>query len=191
MSTRLLNALSEYNIALITCNQKHEPSGLFLGHNGHSRSTKMLYWQITWHEELKNRIWKELISYKIINQLEVSRQTTNDIDNIQLIQKYLNEIELGDSSNREGLCAKVYFRTIFGSDFNRQNDDIINGCMNYGYAIIRSFFARVCVSYGLDCRLGVFHKNEYNKFCLVDDLMEPFRPFIDYYVLSKYSNEPF
>ena len=102
------------------------------------------------------------------------------------------DIKAGDTSNREAHGAKVYFNELMGTSFSRGNENILlNAGLDYGYTIMRSYIARLCVGYGLNCQIGIHHKNEYNRFNLVDDLMEPVRPFVDLYVYHLLENEEF
>lgn len=100
------------------------------------------------------------------------------------LQEYTEQITPGDKTNREGHSAKVYFNTLFGNSFYRDNDCIENAMLNYGYAIIRAYICRIIVSYGYNPSLGIFHKSEYNAFCLADDFLEVFRPIVDAYTLE-------
>ena len=96
------------------------------------------------------------------------------------LKEYIDEVQIGDKTLREAQAAKVYFNELMGKSFSRGNDDILlNSGLNYGYTIIRSYLARLCVGYGLNSQLGIHHKNEYNRFNLVDDLIEPIRPIVD------------
>jgi CRISPR-associated endonuclease Cas1 len=183
LTTRLLNALSSYNISLVICNHEHTPSGIFHNYNGHSRASKMLKKQIEWNSSTKGIIWQNIIKQKIRNQCDLLAITKSDNNAIDKLKQYQKETELYDQTNREGHSAKVYFNALFGKSFTRQDDDnIINAGLNYGYAVIRAQLTRLVVAYGLIPMLGVFHKSEYNQFNLVDDLIEPFRPFVDSWV---------
>ena len=187
ITTRLLDAFTQYNISLVTCDYKHQPNGIFTGLNTNSRATKIFKNQISWTENFKDETWSKIIYYKIYNQKAVMEKIMDDsvTEQISLFKEYLNQIEPGDITNREGHAAKVYFNTLFGSDFVRNDDvDIRNACLNYIYTIVRAYFARLVVAYGLSGMISVHHKNEYNNFNLVDDLMEPFRPYCDLYVIN-------
>lgn len=183
ISTRLLSALSKNNIVLINCDVSHHPSGIFTAFNGHSRASKMIQKQIRLDEVTKGVIWKRLIAYKIENQYTVLKCFEKSQQSLERLNHYYNQLEDYDRTNREGHAAKVYFNELFGKEFSRNNEEhIVNAGLNYGYAIIRAHLARCVVGYGLSPMLGIFHRSEYNQFNLVDDLMEPFRPFIDCFV---------
>lgn len=188
VTLRLLSSLSKYNIALIVCDNEHLPTGIYHAQNGHFRAYKKLQAQMTWTKEQKDRLWQIVIYYKINNQQDVLSMFEKSLDAIQSLAEYKESIELGDTTNREGHAAKVYFNELFGKDFSRETQketDVINAGLNYGYAIMRAQLARIVSGYGLNPLLGIFHKNEYNQFNLVDDLMEPFRQIVDIWVYQK------
>jgi len=185
LSARLLDAFASHNIALVICDYKHHPSGLFTGLNTHSRASKILQQQLSWDDTFKDFTWSFIVRAKVKNQRDILQLYAKDQEGINLLSGYLEEIFMGDTTNREGHAAKVYFNAIFGKAFTRSLDeDIRNTCLNYGYSVIRAYFARLIVGYGFTGMIGVHHKNEYNNFNLVDDLMEPFRPIFDGYVLN-------
>lgn len=189
LTSRLLDAFTSYNIGLVVCDYKHHPSGIFHPLNTHSRASKIFRLQLEWTEEFKEYTWSYIVRSKIINQRDVLKKYTKEEDSIDLLSSYVEEIALGDVTNREGHAAKVYFNTLFGKDFTRaEESDVRNACLNYGYTIIRAFFARLIVAYGLSGMVGLHHKSEYNNFNLVDDLMEPFRPIYDDYLLQQIDN---
>ena len=105
---------------------------------------------------------------------------TDDQNGADKIAEFSNDIVIGDKTNREAHAAKVYFNLLMGTSFSRGNEDILlNSGLDYGYAVIRGYIARACVGYGLNTQIGIHHKSEYNRFNLVDDLMEPLRPLVD------------
>ena len=178
VTLRLLSALSKYNIALVVCDNEHLPTGIYHSQNGHFRAYKRLKEQMDWSQKQKDKAWQIVTYYKINNQEDVLAMFEKSLDNIRLLSDYKEQIEPGDRTNREGHAAKVYFNELFGKQFVRvtqQEADVINAGLNYGYAIMRAQMARIVAGYGLNGLLGIFHKNEYNQFNLVDDLMEPFR----------------
>jgi len=192
MTTRLLSALTKYSISLIVCDEGHTPAGIFHAYNGHSRASKMLQRQMMWDDEIKGLIWVEIIKHKIKNQYELLNIMNNDDTACKKLKGYILDIEHYDNTNREGHAAKVYFNALFGNDFSRQNEhDVINAGLNYGYSILRAHLARLTVGYGLQPMLGIFHRSEYNQFNLVDDLIEPFRPFIDGWVYNNMMQSKF
>lgn len=190
ISTRLLSSLGKNNIALINCDETHHPNGIFTAFNGHSRASKMIQKQITLDDATKGEIWRKLISYKIENQYKILKHFEKSQQSLEKLNKYYNQIEDYDRTNREGHAAKVYFNELFGKDFSRNTEEhIVNAGLNYGYSILRAHLARCVVAYGLSPMLGIFHRSEYNQFNLVDDLIEPFRPFVDCFIYQNLKEE--
>ena len=165
---------------MVVCNHEHLPSGYFGAYDNHTRSSKVIGKQIEKKQAFYDSLWKKIVISKIQNQSLAYLELKNDKQGTGKIHDFVNEVIDGDPSNREGHAAKVYFNLLMGSSFSRGNEDILlNSGLDYGYSIIRSFLARVCVGYGLNTQIGIHHKSEYNRFNLVDDLFEPFRPFVD------------
>ncbi|WP_455444133.1 type II CRISPR-associated endonuclease Cas1 [Streptococcus salivarius] len=194
VTLRLLSALSKYNIALVVCDNEHLPTGIYHSQNGHFRAYKHLKEQMDWTQKQKDKAWQIVTYYKINNQEDVLAMFEKSLDNIRLLSDYKEQIEPGDRTNREGHAAKVYFNELFGKQFVRvtqQEADVINAGLNYGYAIMRAQMARIVAGYGLNGLLGIFHKNEYNQFNLVDDLMEPFRQIVDVWVYDNLRDQEF
>ena len=193
ITTRLLDALTKYNISLVTCDNCKTPSGVFAPLNGHSRVSKLIKEQINWDDELKGLFWKKIIEMKINNQISVLENLKpKEMEYIEKLYGYLDDIQLGDTTNREGHAAKIYFNSLFDIDFIREDKTlVINACLNYGYAIIRAYLARLTIGYGLVGYLGLFHRNEYNHFNLTDDLIEPFRQFVDCFVYENYRDKEY
>lgn len=194
VTLRLLSALSKYNIALIVCDNEHLPTGIYHSQNGHFRAYKKLQNQIGWTQAQKEKMWQIVTYFKINNQQDVLSMFEKGIESIQLLADYKDNVELGDRTNREGHAAKVYFNELFGKQFTRvtqQEADVINAGLNYGYAIMRAQMARIVSGYGLNGLLGIFHKNEYNQFNLVDDLMEPFRQIVDIWVYQNLRDQDY
>lgn len=194
VTLRLLSALSKYNISLVVCDNEHLPTGIYHAHNGHFRAYKRLCNQMEWSQEQKDKMWQIVTYFKINNQQDVLSMFEKNLETIQLLADYKENIELGDRTNREGHAAKVYFNELFGKQFTRitqQEADIINAGLNYGYAIMRAQMARIISGYGLNGLIGIFHKNEYNQFNLVDDLMEPFRQIVDVWVYQNLLNQDY
>lgn len=180
LSARLLCQLSEQGIGLMICNQEHLPTGYYSSYNNHSRSSKVIGYQINKEKDYYDNLWKQIVEAKIRNQAKAYLRLLGDYDGSYQIAAFAMDILNGDKSNREAHAAKVYFNLLMGTSFSRGNEDILlNSGLDYGYAVLRSYIARVCVGYGLNTQLGIHHKSEYNRFNLVDDLMEPLRPLVD------------
>ncbi len=175
------HVLSEFavnGVVLLTCNASHLPSGTFFPFHDNSRYSEMAHIQVMASKPLKKRIWQSVIQQKILNQSAVLRVlgTENSLSEIA------KRVQSGDIDNREAHAAQLYWQLLFG-DFTRRDDaNIINKALNYGYAIVRGCVARNIVGSGLLPCFGIHHDNNLNQFNLVDDMMEPLRPFVDYNV---------
>jgi len=185
ITTKLLSSLSQNNVGLVICDDKYLPVGIYLPYGQYHHYSKRVIKQSQWTKEQKGQIWKNVISQKMNNQLAYAKFAGVDSDRLELIQDLISNLVVGDTTNREGPVAKVYFDSLYGKTFTRDDDDLINAAMNFGYAILRSCMARIVVGNCLVTMLGIFHRNEFNSFNLVDDLMEPYRPLMDYWV-NKY-----
>lgn len=187
LSSSVMEQCMYENIALIACNKNYMPVGMFLPFDGHSEQTQRLIVQTEISLPLKKQLWQQTIKAKIKNQaLVLSKLGKNNHQLLALAEKVLS----GDSTNCEGHAAFYYWNEIFGTDFSRsQSRETPNAQLNYGYAILRSIVARAISSTGLHPSLGIFHRNKYNAFCLADDLMEPYRAFVDLLVLEIIADE--
>ena len=150
-------------------------------YGSHDTSAKIRK-QIEWTKEDKEEIWTAIVSEKIMQQA-LLLQFYNKPEAEMLFQ-YIREIEFGDSTNREGHAAKVYFNALFGRDFTRTDESSINAGLNYGYSLILSTVCREVVANGYITQIGLFHDNMFNQFNLASDLMEPFRPLVDAVVVD-------
>ena len=190
-TVRLMSTLAEHNIGVVICNLEHLPIGFYSSYDNHSRISKCIGFQINKDNDFYDSFWKEIVCQKINNQKQVLEQLDKN-DTVQKLEELAGNIEKGDITNREAHAAKIYFNTLMGTSFSRGNEDILlNSGLDYGYAIIRAFLARLCVGYGLNSQLGIHHKNEFNRFNLVDDLMEPIRPIVDLVAYKILENEKY
>ncbi len=180
LTAYLLCELSKRKIDVIVCDEKRIPLASILPLYGSFDTSLKFRKQIQWSQDIKNLIWAEIIQGKIKGQIAVLKK--NMKVESELLSSYLPQIEAGDPTNREGHAAKVYFNALFGMDFSRSQDNLINAALNYGYSIILSVFAREIVANGYSTQLGIFHSNMFNQLNLACDLMEPFRPYIDFAV---------
>lgn len=181
ISLKLLSKLCEKGICVILTDYSHNPVGTLIPFRRHSRAPKKLRQQISWKEREKQYLWEQIVKYKINNQINTLIKV-NKKDKLELLYKYVDEIKPGDKSNREGLASRTYFKELFSKEFKRFNEDIINYCLNFIYQIIRSKISQEIISLGYISQLGINHKSEYNYFNLADDLIEPYRPIVDYYI---------
>jgi CRISPR-associated endonuclease Cas1 subtype II len=183
LTSALLCELVKRKIKVVFCDEKRNPcSDLIPIYGAHDASAKVKE-QLEWGPLVKRSIWTEIVKDKIKQQKFVLEE--NECEGANLLENYLEEVQPGDPSNREGHAAKVYFNSIFGQSFNRNVENSINSALNYGYAIILSAFNREIVANGYLTQLGIFHDNMFNPFNLTSDLMEPFRPAVDRMVLQK------
>jgi CRISPR-associated protein Cas1 len=184
----LMAALLERNVALISCDEKHLPVGLMLPLDGHTIQTERFRTQIDASEPLKKNLWAQTVKAKIENQAKVLQLA--GIDNKRLLA-LIPLIKSGDPDNVEGRAAAVYWKLLFEDiPFVRDRFGTMpNAHLNYGYAILRAIVARALVGSGLLPTLGIHHSNKYNAYCLADDIMEPYRPFVDWMVYNMLQNE--
>lgn len=182
ITLKLINRLIEYGIMVVFCDDKYNPSGTLVSTNGYFRQNKLVNQQINWNENLKDSLWKDIVKRKLENQKIILEKLNKNQDYIRLLEKYIDEVEEGDIGNREGLGAKIYFRALYGENFIRGAQDVTNSALNYGYTILNSKISRVIAGKGLLTYLGIHHKNEYNQFNLSSDLIEVYRPLVDFFV---------
>lgn len=182
-SVQLLCKCSEYNVNVVLCGVDHSPKAIVMAHSGHHQSANILKKQILWEEEIKGFAHQQIVKQKILNQITILKKV--GINELDKMFSYLENVELFDTTNREGHAAKVYFRLLFGNSFIRFEDDIINAGLNYGYSILRTQINKSIVAKGLNSSLGIIHKGPYNAFNLSDDVIEPFRPIVDLWVYTN------
>lgn len=175
----LIEALLDNNVVLITCNSSHHPTGLMMPLSGNALQNERFRAQLDASEPLKKQLWAQTITQKIKNQSLVLKG--KGLNHSYLIPLYQN-VKSGDTGNCEATAAAYYWQNIFPAieGFNRFREGAApNNYLNYGYALLRATMARSIVGAGLLPTLGIHHQNRYNAYCLADDLMEPYRPFID------------
>lgn len=176
----LLEALLENNCAVITCDSKRMPVGLILPLAGNTIQNERFRSQLDSSLPLRKQLWQQTIEAKIRNQAAVLKYVTGEEHKNML--KWSESVKSGDTENMEARAAVYYWKTIFPDDphFVRDRDEEgANALLNYGYAILRAVVARALVGAGLLPTLGIHHHNRYNAYCLADDIMEPYRPYVD------------
>lgn len=176
----LIEKLLDCNCALITCSSNHLPVGLMLPLYGNTIQNERFRYQLDASLPLRKQLWQQTIQAKIANQAAVLKYATGSIHNN--MQVWATDVRSGDSTNMEARAAAYYWKTLFQDidGFVRGRDeDEPNNLLNYGYAIVRAVIARALVSSGLLPTLGIHHHNRYNAYCLADDIMEPYRPYVD------------
>lgn len=184
LTARLLVELSDYNILVILCNQKHLPECMLQPISGHFSQYGQMKEQLSWNQAQKDELWKRLVQQKISNQIECMRHVQVDQIRIEKMQQLQASVKLFDRENIEGQAAKYYFNSFF-TEFTRDNDDLLeNAVLNYGYTILNSAIARTIVAKGLIPAIGIHHIGGRNHFNLASDLIEPFRPLVDLFLLK-------
>ena len=184
----LINELTDNNCALIFCNEKHLPFSMTMPLDCNEIQSQLFSAQINAKLPIKKNCWKQIVEYKIKNQGLVLKKY--DLDFTRLVD-FSKCVKSGDSTNIESQAAKFYWDNLFGKNWCRDRfGDFPNNYLNYGYAILRAAMARALVGSGLLPTLGIHHHNKYNAYCLADDLMEPYRPFIDDEVIEYISTNP-
>ena len=174
----LMCELVKNKIKVIFCDEKRNPSSELMPYYGSHDTSAKIRNQIVWSDPIKAAVWTEIVTEKIRKQKELLERIGKK-EEARLLQSYIGDIKQGDSTNREGHAAKVYFNALFGKEFTRTADCNINAALNYGYSILLSSFSREIVANGYITQLGLFHDNMFNPFNLASDLMEPFRPIVD------------
>ncbi len=177
----LMQSLMEHNVAFVTCDAKHHPTGLMLNLCGHTLQSVRFREQIQAKEPLKKQLWAQTVQAKLQNQALHLEKRGIEADQLWA---WSRAVVSGDKSNLEGAGAAYYWKRLFEplglGQFRRDPDGAApNNLLNYGYAILRAIVARGLVASGLLPTLGIFHRNQYNAYCLADDVIEPFRPFVD------------
>lgn len=187
----LMESLLENNCAVITCDSSHLPVGLMLPLCGNTLQTERFRNQIEASLPLQKQLWQQTMIAKIKNQAAVLQQARN-LEAKNML-KWASEVKSGDSDNKEAQAAVYYWQNAFPQNegFSRDREgDAPNNLLNYGYAILRAIVARALVSSGLLPTLGMHHRNKYNAYCLADDVMEPYRPYVDKLVMDIYEKHP-
>lgn len=184
MSSALIVELMKRKIKVIYCDEKHNPYGELTPYENNYYTYRKIKEQMEIPQDAKNYLWKEIVKEKILNQARNLKYAELE-EPFELLCSYANELQLGDSSNREGHAAKVYFNALFGKDFSRDNkENVFNKYLNYGYSIILSSINREVKALGYLTELGIHHIGESNPFNISCDLMEPLRPLIDSLIIK-------
>ena len=185
----LLNELVKNNVAVILCDNKQMPTAMLQSLDANCTQAESLKYQLGVSEPMKKQAWKQIIEAKIRNQASVLKNTQNKGE---VLKPFYTNVKSGDSDNREGLAAKTYWSNLFGKNFKREREGCPpNSLLNYGYSILRAATARALLGSGLLPNLGIFHKSRYNAFPLADDVMEPYRPYVDNLVFQLYKDGKF
>lgn len=179
ITSALISKLAENQTKVIFVDEKDEPVVETVGYYPGARNLSKLNIQFNWDLQLKEKLWTKIVDRKITNQIAVLKNYQLEWQNVQ---DELDQLELNDATNREAIAARKYFVTLFDKTFIRRDNNAVNGALDYGYAILLASFNREIAVNGYLSYLGIHHHSEENCFNLASDLMEPFRPFVDYWV---------
>lgn len=193
MTVQLLCKLSQANVCVIICEKNGLPEIVMNPINGNYATFRNQEIQINLPEQQRRELWKRIVEGKIHNQITILVTNKRKYSVIEKLIEFDNSVQSNDATNREGLAAKMYFRELFGKDFSRERQapDPINMALNYGYAVMRAMMSRCVVAKGFIPAWGIFHKNPYNHFNLVDDFLEVYRPIVDEWVFLNMVGELF
>ena len=183
--------LSEKNIPLIICNEKHQPVLHSLGLYNHFQVTMRINEQVNWLDIKKDEIWEKIVIQKIKNQrnlLQFLEKSESTVSKLKMYEENISK-EKKEAEHQEAIAARMYFQELFGKKFKRFNDDGINSALNYGYALLRSLISSKIVAKGFHPSLGIHHKSQLNNYNFADDIIEIFRPMVDYVVYFNQKEE--
>jgi len=184
ITTALISEMTKRNIKIIFCDEKHNPETETVATYGCHDSSLKIKQQLQWDEGAKKSVWTEIVIEKIRQQAK-HLKSLDKCESAEMLNNYILEMKYYDESNREGHAAKVYFNSLFGQEFNRSKDCVINVALNYGYGILLSIFSREIIASGYLTQIGIFHSNMYNKYNLASDFMEPFRVLVDKVIVQN------
>lgn len=184
ISIPLLNELADNNVSVVFCDKKQMPKTMLMTLEGNTTQQESYKYQIDASAPMKKNVWKQLVESKIRNQALLLNKVGKKGD---VLKQYYMNVKSGDTDNREGAAAREYWGRLFDDGFKREREGLPpNNLLNYGYTILRAAVARALIGSGLYPAFGVFHRNRYNAFPLADDVMEPYRPFVDEIVYHLY-----
>lgn len=177
VTSALLCELIENKVKIVFCDERHLPEAELVPYYGAHNSSKRIREQISWNEEIKIKVWTEIVKQKITNQANLLNKM--GLCESDELYEYVRQTKDGDITNREGFAAKVYFKALFGHSFRRDMETDVNFGLDYGYSVLLSSFSKEITKNGYLTQLGICHKNEFNFYNLASDLMEPFRVIAD------------
>lgn len=182
----LLNELVRNKVAVVLCDEKGMPTSMLQVLDGNNTQAESQKWQLEASEPMKKQAWKQVVEAKVRNQAALLDKYGKSGS---VLKPFYMNVKSGDSDNREGAAARLYWEHLFGADFKRDRYGVSpNEMLNYGYTILRALTARALISSGLFPNIGIYHKNRYNAFPLADDIMEPYRPYVDEVVYNLFLN---
>lgn len=183
----------EKGIGILLCDRKHSPIAMYGDDQSHFERLKRIEAQMAYSTKNKNRLWKKIIRAKTMNQaLVIENIYPEKLEIIERLKKIAGLIDDGDTLNRESLAARIHFSALFGETFKRNQigNDVINASLNYGYAILRAAIRKNLAIHGLEMSMGIHHFSHRNSYNLSDDIIEAFRPFVDYFVYTRVFSNP-
>lgn len=183
ITSYLMTELIKNKINVIFCDECRDPLAEIIPYYGNYNTSKKIALQLKWTKQARGDVWSSIVKQKINNQHWLLNRIGHP--NSELLLEYLKGVCFDDKTNREGHAAKVYFYSLFGSDFYRGKNNDVNAALNYGYTILLSTINKEVVSNGFLTQIGIKHKNEFNYFNLSSDLIEPFRAIVDEYVYNN------
>jgi CRISPR-associated endonuclease Cas1 subtype II len=182
ITTALISELAQVGTKVIFTDGTNQPICETVGYYPNNRSVKLLQEQVNWDEQRKEVLWTKIVGSKMTNQVNVLAFYKKDTTEVN---EELDKLEVADPSNREAVVARKYFPLLFNNDFSRRNGSAINSALDYGYSILLSSINQEIVSNGYLTYIGIHHRGEENPFNLGSDLMEPFRPVVDFWIASQ------
>ena len=188
ITPKLLEELVSNNVAVIFCDSRHHPQSMLMNLDGNHLQNEHFRNQLDVSEPLKKSLWKQVVEQKIANQAALLSKLEKPFAGVAAFSK---QVKSDDADNREGAAARAYWPLLFGASFIRGREEAWpNAGLNYGYTILRAAVARALTGSGLLCTLGIHHHSRYNAFCLADDIMEPYRPYVDEVVYDLWEKYP-
>ena len=185
--------LAENNIPIIICNEKHQPEIHSLGLFNHFQITLRINEQIEWSKKKKRKLWIKIVENKIENQKELLKYLEKSDISIARLESYKENLQKDDVSaeHQEAIASRIYFQELYSNTFKRFDEDGINSALNYGYMILRAIISSKIVAKGFHPSLGLHHKSQFNAYNFSDDIIEIFRPMVDYlvYIYKDILNE--
>lgn len=189
LSVHVLRTAAAYNVVILVCDEKHLPSGILQSYPRHSRQLQVIRLQLNLSRPFQKRAWQRIVRQKIENQARCCA-LYGDEQTAKELRDMIPEVGSGDTTHREAVAARIHFHAVFHATLKRRDEhDVRNALLNYGYAVLRAGIARVVAEYGFIPAIGINHENELNSFNLIDDFLEPFRPICDLYVAQKCLHE--
>lgn len=182
-------ACQKNNVVMVFCDERHLPYSVLLPiSEGNNLHNKILQQQLLLTLPTKKRLWQQIVKQKIKGQVNTLKALGKAFAPLERLSE---NVKAGDPENLEAQAAQLYWKLLFGNEFRRNVElDGINSLLNYGYSIMRAMVARAIVSSGLHPTIGLNHHNQYNSLCLADDLIEPFRPWVDFKVYQILKRNP-